>query len=118
MIDHLTLPVRDLAASRRFYDAVLAVVGLGIIAEDGPAVGYGQGHWQFGLVEEPDPAGVLHLAFRAKTRSQVEAFYAAAREAGAACNGKPGLRPAYGAGYFACYVLDPDGNNIEAVFRG
>ncbi len=116
MIDHFNLPVSDMAAARRFYDAVLGVLGVGVLMEDGDAVGYGAGRWDFGLV--PDPIGApLHLAFTAPSRAAVDQFHEEGLRAGGTCNGAPGLREEYGAGYYACYLRDPDGHNIEAVVR-
>ena len=117
MIDHFNLPVRDIDAARVFYDAVLGALGVGVLAEDGDAVGYGSDRWAFGLV--PDAGGTpLHVGFRAGSRAAVEAFYGAGLASGGRCNGAPGLRADYGDGYYACYLHDPDGHNVEAVFRG
>jgi len=117
MIDHFNLPVRDMGASRAFYDAVLGALGVGVLIEDGEAVGYGVDRWAFGLV--PDPVSApLHVAFRAESRAAVDAFHHAGLAAGGRCNGAPGLRPEYGGGYYACYLHDPDGHNVEAVIRG
>lgn len=118
MIDHFNLPVRDLVAARAFYDRVLATLGKGVLATEDGAVGYGTRSWQFGLEQVAAPIPPLHLAFQAASRAQVDAFYEAACAAGATCNGAPGERPQYGAEYYACFVLDPDGHNTEAVFRG
>lgn len=117
MIDHFNLPVSDMTASRSFYDAVLGALGVGVLVEDGGAVGYGADRWAFGLV--PDPLGAsLHVGFRAESRAAVDAFYDAGLAAGGTSNGAPGLREQYGSGYYACYLHDPDGHNVEAVFRG
>jgi len=116
MIDHFNLPVRDMTASRAFYDAVLGALGVAVLIEDGDAVGYGADRWAFGLV--PDPVATpLHVGFRAESRAEVEAFHRAGLAAGGRCNGAPGLRAVYGEGYYACYLHDPDGHNVEAVFR-
>ena len=117
VIDHVNLPVSDLGRSRRFYDVVTAELGMTLFAKDGPAIGYGMGDWNFGIVETAGDIPALHLAFIAGSREIVEAFHAAALTAGGTDNGAPGLRPEYDAGYFAAFVLDPDGHNIEAVCR-
>ena len=119
LIDHLQLVVRDLDASRRFYDAVFGVLGV-------PIGGSGDDHfWADELfvstASSPAAVGSLtgrhHLAFQAQDRAMVEAFHAAALDAGGRDNGAPGER-GYHPGYYAAFVLDPDGNNIEAVFHG
>ncbi|MBE7366704.1 VOC family protein [Ramlibacter pallidus] len=119
LIDHVQLVVRDVAASQKFYEAVFAVL-------DVPMGGTGEGYfWADELFvsskESPAAQGVLtgrhHLAFQAKDRAAVEAFHKAALGAGGKDNGAPGERP-YHPGYYAAFVLDPDGNNIEAVFHG
>ena len=118
MIDHMNLPVSDVAASRAFYRAALSPLGLPELMEDGDAVGFGVDSWTFGLVPASRTIEPLHLAFSAASEAAVDAFHAAALAAGARDHGGPGLRPIYGPGYYAAYVLDPDGHNIEAVFRG
>ncbi|MES0029273.1 MULTISPECIES: VOC family protein [unclassified Mesorhizobium] len=119
LIDHLQLVVRDLKASRRFYEAVLNVLGI-------PIGGAGDGYfWADELfISSPDSPAALgkltgrhHLAFQAKDRAMVDAFYKAGLEAGGTDNGAPGER-SYHPGYYAAFLLDPDGNNIEAVHHG
>lgn len=119
LIDHIQLVVRDLAASRQFYEAVFKVL-------DVPIGGEGDSYfWAdelFVSTSDSEAAlGVLtgrhHLAFQARDKAAVEAFYQAALEHGGTDNGPPGERP-YHPGYYAAFVLDPDGNNIEAVFHG
>lgn len=119
LIDHLQLVVKDLAASRRFYDAVLGALGV-------PLGGEGETwFWADELfVSSADSeaargelTGRHHLAFQAGDRAAVEAFYKAGLAAGGTDNGAPGERP-YHPGYYAAFLLDPDGNNIEAVFHG
>ena len=119
LIDHLQLVVEDLAASRRFYEAVLEAV-------DVPIGGEGETYfWADELfVSSADSEAALgrltgrhHLAFQARDRAAVEAFHKAGLEAGGTDNGAPGERP-YHPGYYAAFLLDPDGNNIEAVFHG
>lgn len=119
LIDHLQVVVRDLEASRRFYAAVLEVLGI-------PLVNAGPGFWYADelCLTSPDspaargePTGRMHLAFQAPSRGVVDAFHAAALANGGRDNGPPGLR-SYHPGYYAAFVLDPDGNNIEAVYHG
>jgi catechol 2,3-dioxygenase-like lactoylglutathione lyase family enzyme len=119
LIDHLHLVVPDLARAKRFYAAVLEVLGI-------PLGGEGPGFfWADELfvsdLSSPASAGALtgrvHLAFQAADRTRVERFYETALAAGGKDNGAPGERP-YHPGYYAAFVLDPDGNNVEAVFHG
>jgi catechol 2,3-dioxygenase-like lactoylglutathione lyase family enzyme len=118
MIDHFNLPVLELARSRRFYERVLAPLEVRFLAEDGRAIGFGIDAWQFGIVATPPPFPQLHVAFRARSRSAVDAFFSEALAAGAKSNGPPGVRQQYDPQYYAAFVLDPDGHNVEAVFRG
>ena len=113
LIDHLAIPVRDLAASRQFYEAALAPLGIETTEVDG-AVGFHLGSADF-FIAEGEPAAPMHIAFAAPDRATVEAFHAAALSAGGRDNGAPGLRPRYHADYYGAYVLDPDGHNVEAV---
>ena len=121
VIDHLGVGVRDYDESVAFYSAALAPLGLELVAEtggDNRAAGFGyQGRDDF-WIHEGRPAGRAHIAFEAQSEEQVEAFHKAAVDAGARDNGQPGLRTEYSATYYAAYVLDPNGNNIEAVFHG
>jgi len=116
MIDHLALNVSDVAASRAFYEAALAPLGYGVVME-------WEGRFAFGPPARPilfigrrDPVHTgLHLAFEARDRPAVDAFHAAALAAGAHDNGSPGMRTQYHPHYYGAFVLDPDGNNAEAV---
>lgn len=119
LIDHIQLVVRDLDASRRFYAAVLEALQV-------PMGGSGDGYfWADELfvstadspAAQGHPTGRNHLAFQARDRAMVEAFHHAALAHGGRDNGAPGERP-YHPGYYAAFVLDPDGNNIEAVYHG
>ena len=110
MFDHVELPVTDLEASGEFYASVLAALGI-LAASDGRVVELGA----LTLVARP-PAEPLHLAFIAESRAAVEAFHAVGVATGGRDNGAPGLRP-YAPDYYAAYLLDPDGHNIEAVHR-
>ncbi len=123
MIDHIDLPVTDLAEATAFYLKTLAPLGVGVIVQlsaeqtgKGGAVGFGaDGHPFFWISESKKPGSGLHVAFTAASRAGVDAFHEAAMAAGAKDNGAPGLRPLYHADYYAAFVLDPDGNNVEAV---
>lgn len=126
MIDHTGIGVADVARAAEFYDPVLAALGLRRVmqlpSEDGSdAVGYGVDYPVF-WIDKFHPHSVRqHTAFAAKNRAEVDAFHAAAMKAGGRDNGAPGLRDTaqgYPPGYYAAFVLDPDGNNMEAVFRG
>jgi catechol 2,3-dioxygenase-like lactoylglutathione lyase family enzyme len=119
LVDHIQLVVRDLAASQRFYEAVFQVLGI-------PLGGTGEGYfWADELfVSTADSraaqgrlTGRVHLAFQARDRAMVDAFHQAALASGGKDNGAPGERP-YHPGYYAAFVTDPDGNNIEAVHHG
>ena len=120
LIDHVQLVVSDLPASRRFYEAVFGVldVPLGGTLDDG-AFWYDELFISTADSEaaQGELTGRHHLAFQAKDRAAVDAFHKAALSAGGRDNGKPGERP-YHPGYYAAFVLDPDGNNIEAVYHG
>ena len=117
MIDHFNLPVQDLARSETFYRAILTPLGYPLLMRDGAAVGFGKGAWRFGLTASRATALPMHLAFVAATRTAVDEFHAAALVAGARSNGAPGIRPQYDANYYAAFVIDPDGHNVEAVCR-
>jgi catechol 2,3-dioxygenase-like lactoylglutathione lyase family enzyme len=114
-IDHLTLPVGDLAVSRAFYAAALGALGWEETTVEGAPTWGPPGAEDFTIAEgDPPPAG-MHLAFLADDRDQVAAFHAAGLAAGGRDNGAPGVRPQYSEGYYAAFLLDPDGNNVEAV---
>jgi catechol 2,3-dioxygenase-like lactoylglutathione lyase family enzyme len=119
VIDHLGISVKDYAESKAFYLSALAPLGIGIVMEvtdaDGAALGLGADGKPFFWMSEAAIRGSMHLAFAAKTRAQVDAFYAAALQAGAADNGGPGIRVHYHPNYYAAFVTDPNGVNLEAV---
>ncbi|HEY1544481.1 MAG TPA: VOC family protein [Xanthobacteraceae bacterium] len=124
MIDHTGIGVSDMAKAAKFYDAALGALGLRRVMEmkgGADGIAYGVDYPVYWL-DRFHPHGVKqHTAFTAKSRAEVDAFHAAALATGAEDNGAPGLRdPKQGfpPGYYAAFVLDPDGNNIEAVFRG
>ena len=120
MIDHVSVPVRDLAASARFYEAVLAALGFSKLESRPATVGFGKTYPEFwiNLRREMTPAPAAsgaHVCFRARTSAMVDALHAAALAHGGADDGKPSLRPQHGEGYYAAFIRDPDGNRIEAV---
>jgi catechol 2,3-dioxygenase-like lactoylglutathione lyase family enzyme len=115
MIAHTTLPVRDYAKSRAFYMTVLAPLGYRQNMEHGEAAGFNGGKNTDFWISAEKSVVPTHVAFQAADRKQVEAFHKAAVTAGAKDNGYPGYRD-YSPGYFAAFVIDPDGNNIEAVW--
>lgn len=124
-LDHASLPVSDLARASRFYDAVLATLGLSRRKELPDAVGYGPADRRapvFWILARRGgapaaPGAGLHLSFEAKDRPSVDAFHAEALRRGARDAGAPGLRPEYTAPFYGAFVLDPDGFKIEAVCR-
>ena len=118
MIDHIGIPVSDVARSKQFFIAALAPLGYKVIMDLGEAVGMG--------AETPaptsgsaraQPGSPSHIAFSASERGLVDAFYQAAIAAGGRDNGKPGIRAQYHPDYYGAFVFDPDGNNIEVVCR-
>ncbi|WNG57321.1 VOC family protein [Archangium gephyra] len=119
MLDHIMLRVRDYAASKRFYDAVLETLGYRMLLEFPEAGGYGDDQKPyFWIGHSPDPHPRIHIAFMAKDRAAVDAFHAKALQMGARDDGAPGLRPNYHPDYYGAFVIDPDGHNIEAVYHG
>ena len=119
MLDHVSIGVRDIARTKEFYDAALGALGLSCLSLDTASLGYGAEAIFFWIsrVDSPvpaDPKSGLHFCFAAPTRASVDAFHRAALAAGGRDNGKPGLRPDYGANYYAAFVVDPDGYRIEA----
>jgi catechol 2,3-dioxygenase-like lactoylglutathione lyase family enzyme len=114
LIDHVHLRVRDLAASRLFYSAALDALGKGETIREGEGYFSADELW---VDQDAGNVSQVHLAFQTTGPDQVAAFHEAALAAGGRDNGGPGERP-YHAGYYAAYVLDPDGNNVEAVFHG
>jgi catechol 2,3-dioxygenase-like lactoylglutathione lyase family enzyme len=117
-IDHVTLKVRDLEASRAFYERALETFGIRVLeldGEEGPEVSLGPEGSEDLVLTQGDPGTPVHVAFLAHDPETVDAFHAAAVEAGGQDNGGPGRRPHYHERYYAAYVLDPDGNNVEAV---
>lgn len=122
MIDHTGITVADFDRAKAFYDAAMAPLGASLLHTVPPEFtggvkvgGYGRGRPTFWLAEG-DPGGPgRHYAFSANSRAEVDAFYEAAIAAGGKDNGGPGLRPQYHESYYGAFVIDPDGNNVEAV---
>jgi catechol 2,3-dioxygenase-like lactoylglutathione lyase family enzyme len=115
MIEHVSLPVRNYKKSKAFYTAALKPLGYKVRYELGKACGYMEGGHTSIWIAEDKVGNKLHVAFRAKGKKAVHDFYDAALKAGAKDNGAPGPRPDYSPDYYAAFVLDPDGHNIEAV---
>jgi len=118
LLDHIGLPVSSLERSRTLYEAALATLGYKVVKQSSASVGFGRDRKPeltlFQSTQAPAPA---HIAFAASSREMVDAFYQAALAAGATDNGAPGLRPEYHVGYYGAFLLDADGNNVEAVFH-
>lgn len=123
MFDHIGFTVSHMSAAKAFYAAALGPLGINLMVEITKEQTGGEEHAGFGsggkayfwIGTGDKPKGGLHVAFPAASRKEVDAFYAAAIGAGARDNGKPGLRPIYHPNYYGAFVLDFDGNNIEAV---
>ena len=119
MLDHISIGVRDLAATKRFYDAVLKPLGYTCLSEGATSLGYGKSGVALWVLasERPVPAddkSGLHVCLTAPSRKSVDAFHAAALRTGGKDNGKPGVRADYDANYYAAFVVDPDGYRLEA----
>ncbi|HLX21034.1 MAG TPA: VOC family protein [Gaiellaceae bacterium] len=116
MFDHIGLNVRDVPASMGFYEAALAPLGYRLLrSSDTRAIFSAGDKPEFIVIGREPLGGSTHLAFAAADRPTVDAFYAAGLAAGGTDNGGPGIREQYHASYYAAFVFDPDGNNIEAV---
>jgi catechol 2,3-dioxygenase-like lactoylglutathione lyase family enzyme len=121
VIDHIGVGVGDFEASLDFYTRALAPLGIEQVAfidADNRAAGFGAAGRDDFWIHEGRPAGRAHIAFASESREAVDAFHAAALESGGRDNGAPGIRAEYSDSYYAAYVLDPNGNNIEAVHHG
>ena len=120
MIDHISLGVADLDRAARFYEPVLAALGLARLVSRPATIGFGKNYPEFwlnlrvGMTRVPHESG-MHICLRARTTGDVDAFHAAALAAGGASDGAPGLRPHDRVKYYAAFVIDPDGNRVEAV---
>lgn len=121
MFDHVQIKVKDLAASRVFYESVLATLGHKVVLEFPGVVGIGNNpHDMFEVRQASDVVPLsssVHVAFVAKSEEAVREFHKTAIALGAKDNGAPGLRPDYEPGYYAAFVIDPDGHNLEVVFK-
>ena len=118
MLDHLGLDVTDYDRSKAFYERALEPLGISLVMEPVHGIGgfgeSGKPYFWIGRRDRPPQTGV-HVAFAASSLDQVDAFHAAALAAGASDNGGPGVREIYHPDYYGAFVLDPDGNNVEAV---
>lgn len=120
MIDHVSVAVRDLARSARFYEAVLGKIGFAKLEVRPATVGFGKTYPEFwiNLRETMAPLAAdsgAHVCLRARSTEAVDAFHGAALAAGGTSDGAPSLRPQHGKGYYAAFIRDPDGNRIEVV---
>jgi catechol 2,3-dioxygenase-like lactoylglutathione lyase family enzyme len=120
MIDHVSIAVRDLAASARFYEAVLATLGYEKLADRPATIGFGKKYPEFWLNERRDMTPVdadsgAHICLRARDVEAVRAFHAAALKAGGISDGTPGPRSGQIGGYYAAFIRDPEGNKVEAA---
>ncbi len=115
MLDHLGLSVSDYETSKRFFQESLAPLGYEVVSDFGVAVGLGVGGRPDFWLSGGKPSGPVHFAFTCPERAGVDAFSTAAMAAGGRDNGAPGPRPQYHPNYYGAFVLDPDGNNVEAV---
>jgi catechol 2,3-dioxygenase-like lactoylglutathione lyase family enzyme len=120
VIDHITLQVSDVPTSERFYRPLLAACGMRVVARDGSTVGFGPGEkaelWLIPATGDADRE--LHVAFRVEDRQLVDLFHKTAVSEGVEVLGGPRIMNEYEPGYYACYIRDPDGHNIEVVCRG
>ncbi len=116
MIDHIGISVRDYQRGKKFYSEALSPLGYKVIAEYGESAGLGaHNEADFWISENKGAKQKVHVAFQCDKRAAVDKFYAAALKAGGKDNGPPGIRADYAPDYYAAFVIDPDGNNIEAV---
>ena len=120
MIDHISVGVSDLERSAKFYEAALAALGLSCLVTRPRTVGFGKAYPEFWInlreaMPPVPPESGVHICLRAKTTSEVDAFHAAALEFGGVSDGAPGIRPHDRVRYYAAFIVDPDGNRIEAV---
>ncbi len=120
MIDHVSIAVRDLDKAARFYQAVLGAIGYEKLEVRPHTVGFGKTYPEFWINLRATMMPIAadcgaHVGLRVRASDLVDAFHAAALAAGGSCDGEPGLRPQHGAGYYAAFIRDPDGNRIEAV---
>lgn len=117
-IGHIGLPVSNIAASKKFYDAIVGDLGMKLRTNEEDFVGYGDDSYRFYLHQGKPAVKGIHICFDVESREKVDAFYEHAVAAGGEDNGAPGVREDYSPTYYAAFVIDPDGNNIEAVYYG
>jgi catechol 2,3-dioxygenase-like lactoylglutathione lyase family enzyme len=120
MIDHVSVGVSDLGRAARFYESALAAMGLSRLVTRPATIGFGKKYPEFWINLRADMAKVapesgVHICLRAKSAGEVDAFHTAALKAGGSSDGAPGLRPHDRVRYYAAFIIDPDGNRIEAV---
>jgi catechol 2,3-dioxygenase-like lactoylglutathione lyase family enzyme len=120
MIDHISIGVSDLEGSARFYERTLAPLGLTKLVTRPGTVGFGKNYPEFWInrragMSPVAPESGCHICFRTKSTAEVDAFHAAALDAGGSSDGAPGLRPHQRVRYYAAFIRDPDGNRVEAV---
>ena len=123
MFNHVSIGVRDIPRTKRFYDAALGALGYKCLSEGASSLGYGRDSVAFWISAADKPVAAdaksgLHFCFDAPTRKAVDAFHAAAVKTGGKDNGRPGVRADYDPGYYAGFVVDPDGYRIEAYCGG
>jgi len=126
LLDHVSIAVRDLPRAQPFYDAIMSALGVEKVYAKPDAVGYGKrnaagddSHSYLSVYESPSaaPDPRRHWCFRAGSEDEVRGFFAAGLSAGGSGDGEPGLRPDYHPAYFAAFLIDPDGNRVEAVYH-
>ncbi len=120
MFDHVKFGVRDFTQSKSFYLRALEPIGVTVVTDwppNGAEMSQPTGDASLCIYETDENPAHLHIAFVAESRQQVDAFYYAALDAGGQCNGPPGIRPQYSDRYYAAFVFDPDGHNIEVVYH-
>ncbi len=122
LFNHVQIKVKYLAASKQFYDTIMKILGYKTVLEiDNTVIGYGTDvHDMFEIRQSSSEfclSQSAHIAFNAPNLQCVNEFYQAALEKGARCNGKPGFRAEYEKGYYAAFIIDPDGHNIEAIYK-
>jgi len=121
LFNHVQIKVTDLIVSKQFYDAIMKILGYKVVLEiDDTVIGYGTDvHDMFEIRQATEalPSQFVHIAFNTFSMRAVNEFYQLAIGLGAKCNGAPGFRPQYEEGYYAAFVIDPDGHNIEVVYK-
>lgn len=122
LFNHVQIKVKDLKNSQKFYDSIMSILGYLVVLEiQNTVIGYGTNVHDMFEIRQANNKTLLsqsaHLAFNARSIQSVDDFYRTAIEKGAKCNGIPGFRPEYEEGYYAAFVIDPDGHNIEAVYK-